>query len=122
MANFRNPLLQIPDRSLPSRVAIVGAGTIGPDIGYYLKSAQPDLELVLVDVAQAPLDKALERFAEYARKALARGKMSEAQAAAVVRGVRVSTGYDAICGAQWVIEAASEDIALKKRIFAQVEA
>jgi len=122
MASLRNPLLQIPDRPLPSRVAIIGAGTIGPDIGYYLKRALPDLDLVLVDVAQAPLDKALARFGEYAKKALARGKMTEAEAAAIVRGISGSTDYDAIRGADWVIEAASEDIALKKRIFAQVEA
>ena len=34
-----NPLLATPARALPRAVAIIGAGTIGPDIGYYLKSA-----------------------------------------------------------------------------------
>lgn len=122
MAGYRNPLLQAPLRPLPSRVAVIGAGTIGPDIGYYLKSALPDLDLVLVDVAQAAVDRAVARFGEYAAKARALGKMSEAQAAAVTQGVRGSTDYEAIRGADWVIEAATEDLALKQKIFAQVEA
>ena len=116
-----NPLLETPARPMPARVAIIGAGTIGPDIGYYLKSALPSLELVLLDVAQAAVDRALARFADYARKALARGKTSEAEAAAVAQGVRGTTDYAAIRGADWVIEAASEDLGLKQRIFAQVE-
>src|SRR5512134_372970 len=122
MAGHRNPLLQAPARPLPSRVAVIGAGTIGPDIGYYLKSALPGLDLVLVDVAQAALDRALARFADYAAKARARGKMTDAEAEAVTKGVRGTTDYDAIQGCDWVLEAATEDLALKQRIFVEVEA
>ena len=49
---YANPLLAAPARPLPRAVAIIGAGTIGPDIGYYLKSSLPGLKLYLVDVAQ----------------------------------------------------------------------
>ena len=122
MVSYRNPLLQAPARPLPKRIAVIGAGTIGPDIGYYLKSALPDLELVLVDVQQAALDRALARFGEYAGKARARGKMDDAQAAAVTRGITATTDYAAIRGADWVLEAVTEDLPLKKKIFAQVEA
>ncbi len=122
MAGFRNPLLQTPARAMPARVAVIGAGTIGPDIGYYLKSARPELDLVLVDVAQAALDRALARIGEYAAKARARGKMREAEADAVLRGVRATTDYDAVRGADWVLEAATEDLALKQSIFERVEA
>lgn len=121
MAAARNPLLEAPSRPMPRRVAVIGAGTIGPDIGYYLKSALPALELVLVDVAQAALERAVARFDAYAKKALARGKMKEAQAGAVTRGITATTDYAALGGADWVIEAATEDLALKRRIFAQVE-
>jgi len=114
-------LLQSPARPLFKRIAVIGAGTIGPDIGYYLKSALPDLELVLVDVQQTALDGALARFGEYAAKERARGKMDEGQAAAVTRGVTGTTDYAAIRGADWVLEAVTEDVSLKKQIFAQVE-
>jgi enoyl-CoA hydratase/3-hydroxyacyl-CoA dehydrogenase len=121
MARFHNPQIKAPARPLPARIAVIGAGTIGPDIGYYLKSALPGLELVLVDVSQPALDRALARFGDYAAKARARGKMREDEAAAVTRGVRGTTDYAAIRGADWVLEAATEDLALKQKIFAQVE-
>ncbi len=117
-----NPLLHAPDRPLPRQIAVIGAGSIGPDIGYYLKSALPDVTLTLVDIAQPALDAALKRFADYAQKAVARGKMSADAAAAVTRDVRGSIDYDAIASCDWVIEAATENIALKRRIFAAVEA
>ena len=117
-----NPLLQTPTRSLPRHVAVIGAGSIGPDIGYYLKSTLPDLKLTLIDISQAAIDGALGRFAEYANKALAKGKMNAQQAAAVQQNVHGSTDYDAIKGCDWVIEAATENIDLKRRIFAAIEA
>ena len=118
---YANPLIAPPSRPMPRHVGIVGAGTIGPDIGYYLKSALPDLALTLVDVAQAPLDAALARFADYARKAVARGKMSAARAAEVTRNLEGSLDYDALAGCDWVIEAATERLDLKRRIFADLE-
>ncbi|MDH4191474.1 MAG: 3-hydroxyacyl-CoA dehydrogenase NAD-binding domain-containing protein [Betaproteobacteria bacterium] len=118
MVGLRNPLIETPTRPMPARVAVIGAGTIGPDIGYYLKSARPELDLVLVDVEQSAIDRALARFEAYAAKARARGKMSESEAAAVMRGLRGTTDYAAIRGADWVLEAATEDLALKQRIFA----
>ncbi|HUY01905.1 MAG TPA: 3-hydroxyacyl-CoA dehydrogenase NAD-binding domain-containing protein [Rhodocyclaceae bacterium] len=116
-----NPLLHQAKRTLPGHVAIIGAGTIGPDIGYYLKSALPQLHLTLVDVAQAPLDRALQRCRDYAQKAVARGKMSEAQAAAVTANIVTTTDYAQLANCDWVIEAATENLELKRRIFAEVE-
>jgi enoyl-CoA hydratase / 3-hydroxyacyl-CoA dehydrogenase len=120
--HVENPLLHRPTRPLPKHVAIVGAGAIGPDIGYYLKSALPALALTLVDVAQPALDAALARFAEYTSKAVARGKMTQAHAAAVLERIRCSTGYDALADADWVIEAATENLVVKQKIFALIEA
>ncbi|MDP1983158.1 MAG: 3-hydroxyacyl-CoA dehydrogenase NAD-binding domain-containing protein, partial [Sulfuritalea sp.] len=121
-ASFANPLLATPARPLPRAVAIIGAGTIGPDIGYYLKSALPDLRLYLVDVSQKAVESALLRFAEYSRKAVARGKMSEAEARAVTTNLFGTLDYADIADCDWVIEAATENLSLKRRIFAQIEA
>jgi enoyl-CoA hydratase/3-hydroxyacyl-CoA dehydrogenase len=119
---FANPLLATPTRPLPRAVAVIGAGTIGPDIGYYLKSALPDLKLYLVDVSQKAVDSALQRFHDYARKAVAKGKMSETDAAAVTKNLVGTLDYADIADCDWVIEAATENLTLKRRIFAQVEA
>jgi enoyl-CoA hydratase/3-hydroxyacyl-CoA dehydrogenase len=120
--HLNNPLLQAHARGLPRHVAVIGAGSIGPDIGYYLKSALPELKLTLIDISQAAIDAALGRFADYANKALAKGKMNPQQAAAVQQDVHGSTDYDAIKGCDWVIEAATENLPLKRRIFAEIEA
>jgi len=119
--SYNNPLVHRPSRPLPKSVAVVGAGTIGPDIGYYLKSAIPDLALTLIDVVQAPLDRALQRFADYTGKAVERGKMSRTQADKVRENVRVTVDYEAARDADWAIEAATEELALKRRIFARLE-
>ena len=48
-----NPLLERPARALPARIGVVGAGTIGPDIAYYLKTALPASAVVLHDIRAA---------------------------------------------------------------------
>jgi enoyl-CoA hydratase / 3-hydroxyacyl-CoA dehydrogenase len=117
----QNPLLRRPSRPLPRCAVVVGAGTIGPDIGYYLKSALPDLKLYLLDISQAALDRAMQRFTEYAEKAVARRKMSAREAEMVRANVHATTDYAVARDADWAIEAATEDLALKRKIFAQLE-
>ena len=86
-----NPLLIKPERGLPNAVAVIGAGTIGPDIGYYLKSAMPGITLFLVDIDELPLQKAEKRLAAYAQKAVNRKKMDQKKAAAVLNNIIYST-------------------------------
>jgi enoyl-CoA hydratase/3-hydroxyacyl-CoA dehydrogenase len=119
---LHNPLLRRSSRPLPRSVVVVGAGTIGPDIGYYLKSALPDLKLYLLDISQPALDRALQRFTDYTEKAVARRKMSAGEAEKVRANVHATTDYAVASDADWVIEAATEDLALKRKIFAQLEA
>ncbi len=56
--SYANPLLERPARPAPRRVGVIGAGSIGPDIAYYLKSAIPGLELTLIDIRQDAIDAA----------------------------------------------------------------
>jgi enoyl-CoA hydratase/3-hydroxyacyl-CoA dehydrogenase len=116
-----NPLITTPRRPWPRSVAIVGAGTIGPDIGYYLKSAIPDLTLYLVDVQQGALDSAVERIAANANKGVAKGKLTEEQASKVRANLIPTLDYSAIAGCDWVLEAATENLDLKRRIFEKIE-
>ncbi len=117
-----NPALIRPSRTLPRSVGVIGAGTIGPDIAYYLASEIPGLKLVLVDIAPAALARAQERIHGYLEKGLQRRKISAERAASVRAGLAPTTDYGALAGCDWVIEAATEDLALKRRIFSQVEA
>ena len=79
MQQYNNPVLIRPAQEMPRRIGIIGAGTIGPDIGYYLKSALPELNLVLIDISREALDRAIDRIHAYVQKGLARGKLTPAQ-------------------------------------------
>ena len=116
-----NPLLIRPDRPLPDEVAVIGAGTIGPDIGYYLKSAMPECRLFLLDVVEAPLKRAEQRIVGYTQKAVDKKKMKPEKAAAVSQNIIYTTDYEQIKNCKLVIEAATEDIPLKQKIFDRVE-
>ena len=116
-----NPLLIPPKRPLPRAIAVIGAGTIGPDIGYYLKSALPQITLYLVDVADKPLKMAEARLSGYAKKAVEKGKMKEDRAKAVLQNIIYTQDYGQIKACDLVIEAATENIPLKQKIFETVE-
>ncbi len=120
-ATAYNPLLITPRRPLPREVAVIGAGTIGPDIGYYLKSALPDIRLYLVDVAERPLESAKKRLGGYVQKALDRRKMKPDKAEVVLENISYTMDYDQIRDCDLVIEAATESIPLKQAIFDRVE-
>ena len=116
-----NPLLVKPARPLPEEIAVIGAGTIGPDIAYYLKSALPAIKLYLVDVVEEPLKNAEKRLSAYAKKAVDKKKMKEDKAKAVLENIIYTMDYDQIKNCDLVIEAATESIPLKQKIFDSVE-
>ncbi|MGD2127295.1 MAG: 3-hydroxyacyl-CoA dehydrogenase NAD-binding domain-containing protein [Desulfobacteraceae bacterium] len=116
-----NPLFAKPSRPLPKEVAVIGAGTIGPDIGYYLKSALPGIKLYLVDVVEEPLKNAEKRLEGYAKKAVEKRKMKEDKAKEVLKNIVYTMDYGEIKNCDLVIEAATESIPLKQKIFETVE-
>ncbi len=118
---YKNPLLINTSRLLPKEIAIIGAGTIGPDIGYYLKSALPSIKLYLVDVFEKPLQNANKRLSMYAQKGVDKNKMSQDKAKAVLDNIVYTTDYSKIENCDLVIEAATESIPLKQKIFDNIE-
>ncbi len=116
-----NPLLVKPARPFPEEIAVIGAGTIGPDIAYYLKSALPAIKLYLVDVVEEPLKNAEKRLSGYAKKAVDKKKMKEDKAKTVLENIIYTMDYDQIKNCDLVIEAATESIPLKQKIFDSIE-
>ncbi|MBI1948439.1 MAG: enoyl-CoA hydratase/isomerase family protein [Deltaproteobacteria bacterium] len=116
-----NPLLAPPALPRPKTIAVIGAGTIGPDIAYYLASTLPDAKLVLVDVVEEALARAKERIAKTADKGVKKGKLKPEDAARITAAVSYTLRYDDLAGADWVLEAATERLELKRKIFTQVE-
>ncbi len=119
--SYKNPFLIQTDRPMPEEMAVVGAGHIGPDIAYYLRTGLPQKKLYLVDVVEEPLKKAEKRFKTYAQKAIDYRKMTREQADAVLDNIVYTTDYNLIKNCGLVIEAATENLGLKKKIFADLE-
>ncbi|RLA03907.1 MAG: 3-hydroxyacyl-CoA dehydrogenase/enoyl-CoA hydratase family protein, partial [Gammaproteobacteria bacterium] len=116
-----NPLLVKTSRALPKEIGIIGAGTIGPDIAYYLKSEMPEIKLFLIDISEKALQKAEQRLIAYTEKAVAKRKMSTQLAEQVLENLFYTTDYAQLKNCDLVIEAATESIPLKKQIFASIE-
>jgi len=116
-----NPFLICPDRPLPDEMAVIGAGAIGPDIAYFLRTGLPEKKLYLVDVVEEPLKNAKKRFEGYAKKGVDKKKMTPEQAKAVLENIVYTTDYDDIKNCGLVIEAATENLEIKKKIFSSLE-
>lgn len=119
--SYYNPYLVQTDRAIPDEMAVIGAGHIGPDIAFYLRTGAPDKKLYLVDVAEEPLKKAEKRFQSYAQKGVERKKMTPEMAEQILANIVYTTDYSQIKNCGLVIEAATENLPLKRKIFAQLE-
>jgi enoyl-CoA hydratase/3-hydroxyacyl-CoA dehydrogenase len=119
--SFQNPYLIQPTRAIPEEMAVLGAGHIGPDIAYSFRLAFPEKKLYLVDVVEEPLKKAQQRFEGYAQKGVERKKLRLEQVETVLGNVEYTTDYDKLKNCDLVIEAATENLEIKKKILSTVE-
>jgi enoyl-CoA hydratase/3-hydroxyacyl-CoA dehydrogenase len=105
------------------KIAVIGSGQIGPDIAlYFTKVLAPHgVRTVVVDVAPQALEKGRAKLEKKVAKGVETGAFTAAQQAAMLEHVTFTQDYEQVRGADFVVEAATEDKALKGRIFAQVE-
>ena len=119
--SFQNPYLIKSARPIPEEMAVLGAGHIGPDIAYSFRLAFPQKKLYLVDVVEEPLKKAKARYESYAQKGVERKMIRPEQVEAVLGNIVYTTDYNQLKNCDLVIEAATEDLEIKKKILSLVE-
>jgi 3-hydroxybutyryl-CoA dehydrogenase len=100
-------------------VGVVGAGTMGNGIAQ--ACATSGLRVVMVDIAQAAVDKGLATIAGSLDRLIKRGKLDEAGKQRALERIQGSTSYDDLKGVQLVIEAATENEGLKIKILQQLD-
>ena len=109
-----------PSTSAAPRVAVVGAGTMGHGIAYV--AALAGCRVSLCDTAADALADAQHRIETLAAAGLQRGKITEADRAAVHERMRYSGDLaDAVMDADVVIEAVVERLNTKQMLFAAIE-
>ena len=101
-------------------VGIIGAGTMGNGIAQ--ACAVSGINVVMVDISDAAVQKGLATVAGSLDRLIKKEKISEADKAAALARIKVSTSYDDLKAAQLVIEAATENYELKLKILKQVDA
>lgn len=101
------------------RVAVIGAGTMGHGIAQV--SAQAGFDVVLYDLTDEAVSAGAARVGENLAKGIARGKVTEADRDATLARLSTTTSLQtAATGADLVIEAVPEKLALKQRLFAEL--
>ncbi|MBK6747236.1 3-hydroxybutyryl-CoA dehydrogenase [Ottowia sp.] len=95
-------------------VGIVGAGTMGNGIAQ--ACAVSGIQVVMVDIAQAAVDKGLATIGKSLDRLVGKEKITEADKAIALGRIKGSTNYDDLQAAQLVIEAATENHELKNKI------
>ena len=113
-----------PEASLArpvTKVGVVGAGLMAAQIAL-LFARRLEVPVVLTDLDQARLDAGVGHVRAEAAKLRDRGRISADTAARLTALVTGSLTKDAFADADFVIEAVFEEIAVKQRVFAEVEA
>jgi 3-hydroxybutyryl-CoA dehydrogenase len=102
-----------------SKIGVVGAGTMGNGIAQAF--AQAGFDVVMSDVAQAALDRAMATISGSYDRLIKKEKMTAEQKAAALGRIKTATELSALKDADLVIEAATENLELKLKIFKQLD-
>ncbi len=101
-------------------VGIIGAGTMGNGIAQ--ACAVSGVNVVMVDISEAAVQKGLATVAGSLDRLLKKDKITAADKDAALARIQTSTRYEDLAKGQLVIEAATENYDLKVKILKQAEA
>ena len=101
------------------RVGVVGAGTMGNGIAQVF--AQSGFDVVLSDVTDAILDRAVALVGGSMDRMIKKEKMTAAQKDAALKHITKTTSLKAMADCDIIIEAIIEDFATKKKMFEELD-
>ncbi|WP_275100392.1 3-hydroxybutyryl-CoA dehydrogenase [Sedimenticola hydrogenitrophicus] len=100
-------------------VGVIGAGTMGNGIAQVF--AASGFQVILHDIAEAPLQRGLDSIEKSLDRMLKKEKISEADKAATLANIRGVTRLEELAGVDLVVEAASENLEIKSKIFQELD-
>jgi 3-hydroxybutyryl-CoA dehydrogenase len=101
------------------RVGVIGAGTMGNGIAHVF--ARGGYDVVLCDVEQRFLERALETIGKNLEREAAKGKISADEEAAALKRIQAVTERGKLADCDFVIEAATEKFEIKTEIFRDLD-
>jgi 3-hydroxybutyryl-CoA dehydrogenase len=100
-------------------VAVLGAGTMGNGIAHVF--ARAGFDVVLRDVEQRFLDRALDTISKNLDREIKKGKVPEADKAKILGHIRRSTDMAAVGHADFAVEAVPEDLRIKTAVLEEAD-
>ncbi len=101
-------------------IAIIGAGTMGNGIAHIF--AQNDYQVNIIDISQTPLDKGLATITKNLDRMVAKERISEKDKQNTLKNIQTFTSIkEGVQNTDLVIEAATENIDLKLKIFKELD-
>ena len=100
-------------------IAVIGAGTMGNGIAHVI--ARAGLPVMLADVDQRALDRGLETMRANMAREVAKQKLTAEQADEARSRITLTTKIEDLVGANFAIEAATEQFAIKAKLFADLD-
>jgi 3-hydroxybutyryl-CoA dehydrogenase len=101
------------------RVGVIGAGTMGNGIAHVF--ARSGYEVVLCDLEQKFLERALAVIAKNLDLEVAKAKITEAQKSNALERIVTATNRTQLSACDFVVEAASEKLDIKSDIFRELD-
>jgi 3-hydroxybutyryl-CoA dehydrogenase len=102
-------------------VAVIGAGTMGNGIAHVF--AQFGYQVNLIDVSEAALERAVATIGKNLDRQVAKGGLTEAQKAQTLQNLTTFANMaEGVKGVELVVEAATENVDLKLKIFKDLDA
>jgi 3-hydroxybutyryl-CoA dehydrogenase len=100
-------------------IAVIGAGTMGNGIAHTF--AQAGFTVKLIDISEKSLDKGMATIAKNLDRMLAKGTISETDKSKTISNIITYTDLnDGVVGCDLIVEAATENLELKLKIFKQL--
>jgi 3-hydroxybutyryl-CoA dehydrogenase len=101
-------------------ISVIGAGTMGNGIAHTF--AQFGYSVSLVDISQEALDKAIAKIGKNLDRMVAKEKITEADKASTLANIKTFTQLsEGVANAELVVEAATENVDLKLKIFKDID-
>ena len=100
-------------------VAVLGAGTMGNGIAHVF--ARAGYKVILRDVEQRFLDRALETIGKNLDREIKKGKLAESEKGNVLKRLQPVTEMRAIAAADFVVEAVPEKIEIKRAVLTEAD-
>ncbi len=103
------------------QIAVIGSGTMGNGIAHVF--AQSGFQVALIDINEKALEKALATIGKNMDRQISKGRLTESDKAnALGRIATYQSISEGVSNADLVVEAATENVELKKKIFIEMDA